>query len=63
MTEEVENAHQGEIWSMSLSSGKRGFVTASADKTVKFWDFELLSVGDGDQDGSAKKKLSIIHSR
>lgn len=55
MTEEIE-AHEKEIWAMSMNPDKKGFVTASADHTVKFWAFELLKVGD-------KKQLSILHKR
>ena len=45
MTEEVE-AHSGEVWSLALTHDKRGLVTGSADKTVKFWNFELMSTGE-----------------
>ena len=36
-------AHQGAIWGLSLFPDKRGVVTGSADHTVKFWEFELVS--------------------
>ena len=40
---------------------KRGFVTASADQTVKFWQFELLKFeGQTDSEG---KRLSVVHTR
>ena len=44
MTEEITDAHSKEIWSMCLYADKKGFVTASADQTVKFWSFEALKV-------------------
>eukprot|EP01029_Cantina_marsupialis_P009010 TRINITY_DN2111_c0_g2_i1.p1 TRINITY_DN2111_c0_g2~~TRINITY_DN2111_c0_g2_i1.p1 ORF type:complete len:814 (+),score=269.47 TRINITY_DN2111_c0_g2_i1:89-2530(+) len=37
--------HEGPIWSIDIRPDQRGFVTGSADKTVKFWDFELVDVG------------------
>jgi len=40
---------------------KRGFVTASADQTVKFWQFELISF-EG-QTSSEGKRLSVVHTR
>jgi len=40
---------------------KRGFVTASADQTVKFWQFELISF-EG-QKSSEGKRLSVVHTR
>jgi U3 small nucleolar RNA-associated protein 12 len=52
VTEEVD-AHEKEIWGMSLAPDGKGFVTASADQTVKFWDFELI---DG-------QRLSVVHKR
>lgn len=55
--EEVEGAHEKEIWSMCLTHDDRGFVTASADKSVKFWNFELVS------SGGESKQLSVIHNR
>merc|ERR1719469_231345 len=57
MTEEVE-AHSGEVWSLCLTHDKRGLVTGSSDKTVKFWNFELMSTGT---DGT--KQLSLVHVR
>jgi len=57
MTEEVE-AHSGEVWSLALTHDKRGLVTGSADKTVKFWNFELMSTGS-----EGTKQLSLLHVR
>lgn len=33
-------AHTGTVWSMQVRNNKLGLVTGSADKEVKFWDFE-----------------------
>ena len=32
---------QGAIWSMAVRPDGKGFVTGSADKTVKFWDVSV----------------------
>lgn len=46
----VENvkAHSGTVWSMQVRGDERALVTGSADKDVKFWDFEWKQLG-GDQ--------------
>ncbi|XP_043225824.1 WD repeat-containing protein 3-like isoform X1 [Amphibalanus amphitrite] len=49
-------AHGGEIWGMALTPDKRGFATASADKQVKLWRFELVST---EQD---RRRLSFLHT-
>ena len=51
-------AHAGEVWALVLTADQRGFLTGGADKTVKFWDFELVA-----QEGSELKVLSAIHRR
>lgn len=51
-------AHEGEVWGLAASADKRGFVSGGADKTVKFWDFELIA----DSEGSTKV-LSAVHKR
>lgn len=60
-------AHKGAVWSIDISSSKTGFTTASADKTLKFWDFHLVprsgdeamnggSGDDGDGNKATKRK-------
>uniref|UniRef100_A0A673BEL8 Uncharacterized protein n=1 Tax=Sphaeramia orbicularis TaxID=375764 RepID=A0A673BEL8_9TELE len=39
---ETVDAHDGAVWSLCLAPDQRGIVTGSADKTVKFWEFELI---------------------
>ncbi|KAA8593033.1 hypothetical protein FQN60_018488 [Etheostoma spectabile] len=39
---ETVDAHNGALWSLCLAPDQRGIVTGSADKTVKFWEFELV---------------------
>ncbi|XDV30660.1 hypothetical protein PO909_033525 [Leuciscus waleckii] len=56
---ETTDAHDGALWSMCLSPDQRGIVTGGADKTVKFWDFELIK----DQDSGMSKKLTVKHTR
>lgn len=55
------DAHQGAVWSICLAPDQRGFVSGSADKEVKFWEFEL--VADSDDHLSKSKRLTIIHTR
>ncbi|KAF4108985.1 WD repeat-containing protein 3 [Onychostoma macrolepis] len=56
---EMTDAHDGALWSMCLSPDQRGIVTGGADKTVKFWDFELIK----DQDSGNNKRLTVKHTR
>uniref|UniRef100_A0A8C0MCW5 WD repeat-containing protein 3 n=1 Tax=Canis lupus familiaris TaxID=9615 RepID=A0A8C0MCW5_CANLF len=55
---ETINAHDGALWSLSLSPDQRGFVTGGADKSVKFWDFELVK-----DENSTQKRLSMKQTR
>lgn len=55
---ETVAAHSGALWSLCLSPDQRGIVTGGADKTVKFWEFELIK----DQD-STQKRLTLKHTR
>nr|XP_054322940.1 WD repeat-containing protein 3 isoform X1 [Pongo pygmaeus] len=55
---ETIDAHDGALWSMSLSPDQRGFVTGGADKSVKFWDFELVK-----DENSTQKRLSVKQTR
>lgn len=57
---EAVEAHDGAVWSMSLSQDQRGFVTGGADKTVKFWEFELVKDDDSSQ---TSHRLSVNHMR
>ena len=45
-------AHSGTVWSIQVTPKKLGMVTGSADKEVKFWDFEYNV-------GSQADKVSI----
>uniref|UniRef100_A0A3B1K7X8 WD repeat domain 3 n=1 Tax=Astyanax mexicanus TaxID=7994 RepID=A0A3B1K7X8_ASTMX len=56
---ETREAHDGALWSVCLSPDQRGIVTGGADKTVKFWDFELIK----DKDSGPNKRLTLKHTR
>lgn len=47
---EVVDAHEGPVWSVCLNPDGSGFVSGSADKTVKFWDWTIVDDDDGDDD-------------
>ena len=51
----VEAAHAGPVWSLALLPDRSGFVSGSADKTVKFWTWAVVE-GGGDDGGSKRKK-------
>ncbi|XP_074044659.1 WD repeat-containing protein 3 [Macrotis lagotis] len=55
---ETVEAHDGALWSLSLSPDQHGFVTGGADKSVKFWDFELVK-----DENCAQKRLSVKQTR
>jgi len=57
VVEDVVEAHAKEVWDLSMAADNKGFASASADKTVKFWDFELLRFDDD------VRKLSVVHNR
>ena len=43
-------AHAGSVWGISVRPDGRGLVSGSADKDVKFWDFEMREVeGEGEK--------------
>ncbi|KAI8086699.1 quinon protein alcohol dehydrogenase-like superfamily [Halteromyces radiatus] len=50
-------AHEGAVYSLAIRPDKRGFVTGSADKDVKFWDFDLV------ENSKAEKSLTFTHMR
>ncbi|CAM0136951.1 beta transducin [Umbelopsis sp. WA50703] len=57
-------AHDGAIYSLQVRPDKRGLVTGSADKDVKFWDFDMID--DKSIDGNAQtrpKRLTLSHMR
>ncbi|KAM4048633.1 LOW QUALITY PROTEIN: WD repeat-containing protein 3 [Anomaloglossus baeobatrachus] len=53
-------AHDGAVWSIALSPDQRGFTTGGADKSVKFWEFELVN---DDSDPQSSRRLSVKQSR
>jgi U3 small nucleolar RNA-associated protein 12 len=40
------DAHAGAIWGIALLPDGSGFLSASADKSVKFWEWRLIDVAD-----------------
>lgn len=55
---ESVKAHDGAVYSLQVRPDKRGFATGSADKDVKFWDFDMVQ-----DKGSVAKRLTFIHMR
>lgn len=55
---ESVKAHDGAVYSLQVRPDKRGFCTGSADKDVKFWDFDMVQ-----DKGSPAKRLTFIHMR
>lgn len=61
------DAHTAPIWSIQLTPDGSGFVTASADKKLKFWSFDIAEVSengkrgndsDSDEDGGRSNSLA-----
>lgn len=50
---ETLDAHQGPLWSVAVQPDGLGCVSASADKEVKFWEFEMqVPEDDSDSDSN-----------
>ncbi|CAG8432793.1 526_t:CDS:10 [Diversispora eburnea] len=56
-------AHDGPIWSLHIRPDKEGIVTGSADKNVKFWDFEFLLENSNGEITTSTRRLTLIHKR
>lgn len=64
-------AHKGPVWSVAVRPDGRGLVSGSADKDVKFWDFEMREDGEGERVVSRlgvetvykTKQLALVHTR
>lgn len=41
---EAVEAHTGAVWSLSMHPNQRTVCSASADKRIRFWGFDLIQV-------------------
>ncbi|CAL9738297.1 U3 small nucleolar RNA-associated protein 12 [Monosporozyma servazzii] len=57
----LTDAHDAAIWSLDVTSDGKRLVTGSADKTVKFWDFQLEQVAIPGTSGKFETKLALHH--
>uniref|UniRef100_A0A3Q2D293 WD repeat-containing protein 3 n=1 Tax=Cyprinodon variegatus TaxID=28743 RepID=A0A3Q2D293_CYPVA len=55
---ETVDAHSGAVWTLCLAPDQRGIISGSADKTVKFWEFELIKDPE-----TSQKRLTLKHTR
>jgi len=44
---ETASAHQGAVWTIAMNPSDKGFVSAGADKELKFWEFGALREEQG----------------
>ena len=65
-------AHEGEAWTVTMSPDLRGIASGGADKSVKFWQFELVvdrsvekEEEDDDDDVQMRggKRMSLTHTK
>ena len=55
-------AHEGETWAVAMSPDLRGIASGGADKSVKFWQFELV-VDQVEEAGGHGKRMSLAHTK
>ncbi|KAL0479198.1 U3 small nucleolar RNA-associated protein [Acrasis kona] len=51
-------SHKGPVWTMVIRPDKKGIISASSDKTVKFYDFELIQ----DDNKNTVLHINLQHS-
>ncbi|BGP34220.1 beta transducin [Rhodotorula toruloides] len=54
-------AHTAPLWSVHVRPDQRGLVTGSADKDVKFWDFEVRQIPSEVEGGAPVRVLTLAH--
>ncbi|KAH7922440.1 WD40 repeat-like protein [Leucogyrophana mollusca] len=59
---ETIKAHSATVWSLHVRADERALVSGSADKEVKFWEFENKAVADEDV-SPTRKSLTLAHTR
>jgi len=59
--ESQDDAHDGSVWSIVMRPDRTGFVSAGADKVVKFYEFDVAD-GDGSTEGG-QQRLTFVHTR
>ncbi|XP_023243739.1 WD repeat-containing protein 3-like [Centruroides sculpturatus] len=57
---ETIDAHESSVSSIDMSPNQCSLVSGSADKDVKFWDFELIKDTTYSE---TRKKLTLVHAR
>lgn len=57
MIESIQ-AHSGPIWGMQMKPDRKGFVTGSRDKEVKFWDLTLV-----DDEETGQPRPTLVHTK
>ncbi|ORX92914.1 Utp12-domain-containing protein [Basidiobolus meristosporus CBS 931.73] len=53
-------AHEGAVWSITIRPDRKGLATGSADKDVKFWDFD---VAEDEAENGVRRRLTLVHMR
>ncbi|GAA6062841.1 hypothetical protein JCM10212_001847 [Sporobolomyces blumeae] len=54
-------AHTAPLWSIHVRPDGRGLVTGSADKDIKFWDFEVREIASEVEGGPMTRVLTLAH--
>ncbi|PNW77485.1 hypothetical protein CHLRE_10g438700v5 [Chlamydomonas reinhardtii] len=57
-----EGAHGGAVWSLAALPDKSGFVSGGADKSVKFWQWSVVTTAGAGAEGGGRS-LRLAHSR
>jgi U3 small nucleolar RNA-associated protein 12 len=55
-------AHTGAVWGVHVRPDGRGLVSGSADKDVKFWDFEMKEQDSGERIMNRLGEETIVRS-
>ncbi|KAF9247204.1 WD-repeat-containing protein [Melanogaster broomeanus] len=58
---ETVKAHSATVWSLHIRPDQQVLVSGSADKEVKFWEFERGAAPE--DDSQPKKSLTLVHMR
>jgi U3 small nucleolar RNA-associated protein 12 len=57
---DVVKAHEGTVWSLQVASDGTGVITGSSDKSVKFWNVQVIA--EQVPDSKANPPSSHLHT-